>query len=55
MELSRGGRGELMLRESDAPLAAALRTTAARLAALIAAAKAGRFDGLGRARGRSWG
>jgi hypothetical protein len=45
IEVARVG-GALGLRESDAPPCAALRTSAGRLAALLIAAKAGRFDGL---------
>ncbi|MEO3750700.1 DUF397 domain-containing protein [Streptomyces sp. B6B3] len=43
VELARDGRG-LLLRESDAPPTAMLRTTAVRLAALLAAIRGGRLD-----------
>jgi uncharacterized protein DUF397 len=45
VEVARIGGG-LLLHESDAPPGAALRTSAGRLAALLVAVRAGRFDGL---------
>ncbi|MGP4110142.1 DUF397 domain-containing protein [Streptomyces sp. 4N509B] len=43
LEVARHGES-LLFRESDAPFAAVLRTSAARLAALMDAVRAGHFD-----------